>query len=69
MRHKMKINYAVYSRQNGWNDWAEIYCRHSWVTGGGYWLKKSKYLKKDVFSSKFPFKLIFFSTGNTGPIS
>ena len=34
--------YVGYSRPNGWTDWAEIFCKHSWVAGGCYRLKKSK---------------------------
>ena len=26
--------YVVYSRPNGWIDWADILCGHSWVAGG-----------------------------------
>ena len=26
--------YVAYSRANGWSDWAEIFCGHSWVAGG-----------------------------------
>ena len=26
--------YAAYSRPNGWTDWAEFFCGHSWVAGG-----------------------------------
>ena len=26
--------YVPYSRPNGWTDWAEIFCGHSWVAGG-----------------------------------
>jgi len=26
--------YVGYSRPNGWTDWVEIFCRHSWVAGG-----------------------------------
>ena len=28
--------YVAYSRPNGWTDWAEIFCGHSWVAGGCY---------------------------------
>ena len=54
----MKINYAVYSRQNGWNDWAEIFCGHSCEARN---LKGKK--------SKFFILFFSFSTGNTGPFS
>ena len=32
--------YVPYSRPNGWTDWAEIFCGHSWLAGGCYRLKK-----------------------------
>ena len=28
--------YVPYSWPNGWTDWAEIFCGHSWVAGGCY---------------------------------
>ena len=31
--------YVAYSRQNGWTEWAETFCGHSWVAGECYWLK------------------------------
>ena len=31
--------YAAYSRPNGWTEWADIFCRHSWVAGGCFGLK------------------------------
>ena len=27
--------YVAYSQQNGWTDWAEFFCGHSWMAGGG----------------------------------
>ena len=33
--------YVAYSWPNGWIDWAEIFCGHSWVAGGCYRLKKN----------------------------
>ena len=26
--------YVAYSRPNGWTDWAEIFCKHSWMAMG-----------------------------------
>jgi len=26
--------YVAYSKLNGWTEWAEIFCGHSWVAGG-----------------------------------
>ena len=40
----------LYSRPNGWTDWAEIFCGYLWVAGGCYRLKKSK-----IFFLKFFF--------------
>ena len=31
--------YVAYCRQNGWTEWAEPFCVHSWVAGECYWLK------------------------------
>ena len=38
--------YVAYSRPNGWTDWAEIVCGHSWVAGGCYRLKKSNFFPR-----------------------
>ena len=46
--------YVACSRPNGWTDWAEIFCKHSWVAV----LK----VKKIIFYN-------FFSTGNTRPFA
>ena len=39
---KQDICVCVYSRPNGWTNWAEIFCGHSLVAGGCLRLKKSK---------------------------
>ena len=54
------INVA-YSRSNGWTDWAEFFCRHSWVAGGCNRFKKFDFLQ--FFFSKFEF---FFSRAMSG---
>ena len=38
-RHSYIYIYAAYSRPNGWTEWADIFCRHSWVAGGCFGLK------------------------------
>lgn len=32
--------YVAYSRVNGWTDWAEYFCGHSWEAGECHRLKK-----------------------------
>ena len=51
--------YVTYSRPNGWTDWAEFFCGHSWVAGGCYRLKDSKLKKK--------YKFLFFPRATPGP--
>ena len=44
--YKMKQDiqiYAAYSRPNGWTEWAEFLCAHSWVAEGCCRLKKLKF--------------------------
>ena len=36
-----KTRYVAYSRPNGWTDWVEFFCGHSWVAGGVLKAKKS----------------------------
>ena len=45
----------IYSRPNGWTDWAYIFCGHSWVAGGCYRLKDF-----DIFFNFFS-KFLFFN--------
>ena len=33
--------HVAYSRPNGWTDWAELFCGHSWVARGFHRLKNS----------------------------
>ena len=42
--------YVAFSRPNGWTDWAEIFCEHSWVAGGGGCFKLKKF---DIFFKFF----------------
>ena len=72
--HSIRI-YVPYSRLNGWTDWAEIFCGHSWVAGGCYRLKNNSkfffqiiflFSKKKIFKT---FKKKNFSTGKAGPFS
>ena len=43
----------MYSLPNGWTEWAEIFCGHTWVVGEFYRLKKVRIffltLKKKFF--------------------
>ena len=41
LNNKTKHSYVPYSRPNGWTEWAEIFCGHSWVVRGCLRLKKS----------------------------
>ena len=45
--------YVPCSRPNGWTDWADIFCGHSWVAGGCYRLKKFKFFFQNFFFRKF----------------
>ena len=46
--------YVPYSRPNGWTDWAEIFCGHSWVAWGWYRLKIQKKKISTFFSRATP---------------
>ena len=53
--------YVAYSRPNGWTDWTEIFCEHSWVAGGGdYRLKKSIFFSHGHWPMPDPSASIFF---------
>ena len=54
-RHSYIYIFVAYSRPNGWTDWAEIVCGHSWVAGGCYRLKKLDFFFQNIF-----FFYIFF---------
>ena len=56
--------YFHYSRPTSWTEWAEIFCGHSWMPGGGacFRLKQNPKLKK-IFQN------FFLSTGNAGSCS
>ena len=54
--------FPIAGQTNGWTDWDEIFCGHSWVAGGD----KGKII--NFFFRDFFFKF-FFSTGNVGPFS
>ena len=58
MKQDIRI-YVPYSRPNGWTDWANIFCGHSWVARGCLRLKKNWNL----------FFKICFPTGNAGPFN
>ena len=48
--------YVPYSWPNGWTDWAEFFCGHSWMAGGLYRLKKFE----NYFSKFFFLENLFF---------
>ena len=56
-RHSYIYVYVLYSRPNGWTEWAEILCGHSWVAG-------AKKIRNDKFFFKF---IIFFLRVTPGP--
>ena len=55
--------YVPYNLPNGWTDWAEICCGHSWVAEVCYRLKIL------IFFFEILLVKIFFSTGNARPFS
>ena len=51
--------YVVYSRPNGWTDWADFFCGHSWVAGECYRLKKLEFFDPKYFFQKFYFNFFY----------
>ena len=47
--------YVAYSRPNGWTDWADKFCGHSWVAGGCYRLNKMENIFSEYFVQIFFF--------------
>ena len=60
LKQDIRTLYVAYRRPNGWTDWAEIFCGHSWVAAGCYRL--NKILKSFL-------QIFLFFTGNAVPFS
>jgi len=56
---KFIYRYVAYSRPNGWTEWAEIFCGHSWVCVECFSLKKLILFSKVFFIFFFKFYFIF----------
>ena len=52
--------HVAYSRPNGWTEWADIFCGHSWVAGVCLRLKRIETFLLKYFFKNFNFFFFFF---------